>query len=148
MSTSPHVCLGGSCSPCSVTSLQGMHLTSPALPDEVPQTPGVKQHHRHRRKSPWQEPGMGFVPCRYVRRHRAELAASPAHVPFLKPLPAPPQGSLLGQPCISRAPKPPPHQHCPQSSPEAGDSVTTTYLQRSAGTRVLQRPPGLPSTQS
>lgn len=79
----------------------GRECTSLSLPDKVPQTRAVNQHHILTRKGPWQDPGIGSRSCRAgtadVRQHRAELAASPTHVPFLEPLPAPPQGSLLGQ---------------------------------------------------
>lgn len=50
-----------------------------------------------------------------------ELAGCPAHVPFLEPLPAPPQGSLPG-PCLpprrgsGEQRQPPPHRHFLQPS--------------------------------
>lgn len=97
--TSPHMCLGRSCAALSVTSRQGMHLS--VSPRQGAPDLSVKEPHILSRKSPWQDPGSGSGSCRAgtadVRRHRAELAAGPTHVPFLEPLPAPPQGSLLGQ---------------------------------------------------
>lgn len=107
------------------------------------------------RKSPWQDSGTGSSSCRAgmadVRRHRAELAAGPTHVPFLEPLPAPPQGSLLGQSLPARrAPTAASSPELPTEQPRvrgSGDRTVPGGLCWDRGASETARAPTSPGTE-
>lgn len=107
----------------------GRECPSLSLPDKVPQTGAVKQHHILMRKSPWQDPGLGAVRAVPVRPTCAGTVLSWQPAPLMCLSWSLFQLLLRGA-CWDRAFQPgelwqpPPHQRSPQSSPGSGDPVT------------------------
>lgn len=131
MTTSPHVCLGCSCSASSITSPQGMHLSvSPRRGAPNPWSDTAPHPHEEKPLAGPRDRER-FVPCRHSRRAPAPCRAGSQ--PRSCAFPGASSSSSSGEPAGTEPSsqgelrQPPPHQRFPDSSPEPGHSVTTPH---------------------